>query len=65
MSKDKAMDLLQIEFICPHCNKHLAWALPSAEISCPVCGTWVNNETRKKILDIYLPVNSEQMVLFK
>lgn len=65
MSKNKAADLLQVEFICPHCNEHLAWALPSAQINCPVCGTWVNNENRKKVLEIYLPVDSEQMVLFK
>ncbi len=63
MKKEKR-EPLQVEFICPACGKHLAWALPASVISCP-CGQWVTNKNRKKAdSEIFLPVNSEQTVLF-
>lgn len=62
--KKKEQGPLQVEFICPNCGRHLAWALPTAAISCP-CGQWVTNENRaKKKEEIFLPVDSEQTVLF-
>ncbi len=62
--KDKNKTLLQVEFICPICGRHLAWALPNAVISCP-CGQWVDDDNRsKQSSEVYLPVNSEQTVLF-
>lgn len=55
---------LQVEFICPACGRHLAWALPTSAISCP-CGQWVTNANRKRAEgEVFLPVNSEQTVLF-
>ena len=62
--KNKKQDPLQVEFICPACGRHLAWALPTAAISCP-CGEWVTNENRKKAKEeVFLPIDSEQTVLF-
>ena len=61
--KNRKQGPLQVEFICPACGRHLAWALPTA-ISCP-CGEWVTNENRKKAKEeIFLPIDSEQTVLF-
>ena len=63
--KRKAEQLLQVEFICPACGKHLAWALPTAAISCPYCGMWVTDKNRHNPQgEVYLPVDSEQTVLF-
>ena len=42
-------ELLQAEFICPTCGRHLAWALLSSSINCPDCGTWVNKITYNKL----------------
>ena len=48
---------MQVEFICPQCGTHLAWALPDMEMSCPKCGNWVTYENRKKPkLDLLLPM---------
>lgn len=65
MSKRKPQGPLQVLFICPRCGKKLAWALPSASISCPYCGTWVTDENRNKKDEIFLPIDSDQLVLFK
>ena len=63
--KKKEQVPLQVEFICPGCGKHLAWALPTAAISCPRCGMWVTSKNRKRPeIEVYLPVDSEQTVLF-
>lgn len=58
---------LQVEFICPKCNRSLAWALPTASMLCPSCGRWVTDANRKHLLpvDIYMPLDSDQLVLFK
>lgn len=62
--KKKEQVPLQVEFICPGCGKHLAWALPAA-ISCPQCGMWVTSKNRKRPpVEVFLPVDSEQTVLF-
>jgi len=55
---------LQIEFVCPGCGKHLAWALPDAIIGCPVCGKWVTKKNRKIQNEVFLPIDSNQLVLF-
>ncbi len=62
--RKKQNGIMQVEFICPKCGKHLAWAVSSAEMNCPQCGTWVNDANRKKGNIIYLPSDSDQMVLF-
>ena len=63
--KKREQGPLQVEFICPGCGKHLAWALPTAQISCPQCGTWVTCKNRKRPqVEVFLPVDSEQNVLF-
>lgn len=63
--KNKETGPLQVEYICPRCGKHLAWALPTAAISCPQCGIWVTDKNRKHPeVEIFLPVDSEQTVLF-
>lgn len=64
MKKHKQGAPLQVEFICPGCGKHLAWAQPGAMLSCPECGKWVNDANRKKEYNVYLPSDSEQTVLF-
>ena len=62
--KQKKQEPLQVEFICPACGRHLAWALPTAAISCP-CGEWVTDENRRhKEAEVFLPIDSEQTVLF-
>ena len=56
---------MQVEFICPGCGTHLAWALPDMEMNCPKCGKWVTNENRKKQkLDLLLPTDDDQLTLF-
>ena len=63
--KKKEQGPLQVVFICPNCGKHLAWALPTAAISCPSCGLCVTNKNRKRpSVEVFLPVDSEQTVLF-
>lgn len=63
--KKKEQGPLQVVFICPNCGKYLAWALPTAAISCPSCGLWVTNKNRKRpSVEVFLPVDSEQTVLF-
>ena len=63
--KKKEQGPLQVVFICPNCGKHLAWALPTAAISGPRCGLWVTNKNRKRpSVEVFLPVDSEQTVLF-
>lgn len=66
MPRKHIIGALQVEFVCPKCKKRLAWAIPSASINCPKCGTWVTNENRLvDKAEMYLPVDSEQFVLFK
>ena len=62
--KQHSSGLLQVEFVCPKCCKKLAWALPSSEMNCPICGTWVTAENRKVENTLYLPLDDDQMVLF-
>ncbi len=64
MKKRRQETLLQVEFICPGCGRHLAWALPGAVLKCPGCGKWVSNANRKQEYSVYLPSDSEQTVLF-
>ena len=65
MAKKKQIGPVQAKFICPECGKFLAWALVSAEMSCPYCGAWVTDANRKKDYEVYWPVDSDQLVLFK
>lgn len=66
MARKHAVGPLQVQFICPKCKRALVWAVPTVSISCPKCGTWVNDKNRLVDLgEIYLPVDSEQLVLFK
>lgn len=59
-------ELLQAEFICPTCGRHLAWALLFSSINCPDCGTWVNNKNRVKPQgEVFLTADDEQVVLFE
>lgn len=56
---------MQVEFTCPRCGTHLAWALPNMELNCPKCGNWVTNQNRKKPdLDLMLPTDDDQLTLF-
>lgn len=64
MKKRKSQGPLQVLFICPRYGKKLAWALPSVGISCPDCGNWVTDENRIKDGEIFLPIDSDQTVLF-
>lgn len=63
--KKKNTGALQVNFVCPKCGTQLAWALPTAVMSCPKCGKWVTDANRKKEGDVFLPDDSDQMVLFK
>ena len=51
-------------YVCPKCGKHLAWALPTTIIKCPECGKWVNSKNRKIASEVFLPIDSNQLVLF-
>lgn len=65
MKKKLSTAPLQVEYICPKCGKHLAWALPIVSMSCPQCGKWVTNENRAKAAtEVYIPMDSDQVVLF-
>ena len=54
----------KIEFVCPKCGKHLAWAMPSALIQCPECRKWVSQKNTKVESRVFLPFDSDQLVLF-
>lgn len=62
--RKKEQGPLQVEYICPKCGRHLAWALPTAMMSCPACGKWVTASNRKREHEVFLPVDSDQTVLF-
>ena len=63
--KGKRSEIMQVEFICPKCKNHLAWAQKSASMSCPKCGTWVNEKNRlSPPTEILMPIDSDQLVLF-
>ncbi len=64
MKRKKNNGPLQVEYICPRCGRHLAWALPGAAMNCPQCGTWVTEANRRKENQVFLPADSEQTVLF-
>lgn len=61
----QALSPLMVQFVCPKCGTQLAWALPTAVISCPKCGKWVTDDNRQKGCDVYLPIDGDQTVLFK
>ncbi|MEG0798614.1 MAG: hypothetical protein RSC56_06545 [Acidaminococcaceae bacterium] len=64
--KARAAAKLQIEFVCPKCGRHLAWALPSVMMSCPACGKWITQKNTKTATEgVYLPLDSNQLVLFR
>ena len=55
----------QVEFICPKCGTHLAWAAPSAEMSCPNCGKWVTGKNRRRRdIDLNLSPEDGQLSFF-
>lgn len=65
MQKRKESEIMQVEFVCPKCDRHLAWAVRTATMSCPKCGKWVTDKNRKPIsANVMLPVDSDQLVLF-
>ena len=65
MEKRKASGIMQVEFICPKCGKHLAWAVRTASMSCPGCGKWVTDKNRKQTpADALMPIDSDHLVLF-
>ncbi|HIU64157.1 MAG TPA: hypothetical protein IAB06_03840 [Candidatus Avacidaminococcus intestinavium] len=55
----------KIEFVCPKCGKSLAWAMPNTLIQCPYCQKWVNQKNTKVETKVFLPLDSNQLVLFK
>lgn len=61
---DKEEQVLQREFICPECGKSLAWTMVTASVYCPGCDLWVNQENSLGSNQAYLPIDSEQTVLF-
>ena len=66
MRKKLSTAPLQVEYICPKCGKHLAWALPMVSMSCPHCGKWVTGNNRAKPEnEVYIPLDSDQVVLFQ
>lgn len=65
MAGKRKQSTLRAKFICPECGRFLAWAPVSAGMSCPYCGTWVTEATRKRDYEAYWPVDSNQLVLFK
>ena len=55
----------QVEFICPKCGTHLAWAYPSAEMVCPRCGKWVTGKNRAHPeVDLHLSPGDGRLSLF-
>ena len=62
---DKEEQVLQREFICPECGKSLAWTMVTASVYCPGCDLWVNQENSLGSNQAYLPIDSEQTVLFQ
>ena len=65
MSARGKKQLLQAKFICPECGNFLAWALVSAEMSCPYCGAWVTETNRERDYEVYWPADDDQLVLFR
>ena len=61
--KQKESSIMQVEFICPKCQKHLAWAVRTASMSCPQCGKWVTDKNRLHAeADALMPVDSDQLI---
>lgn len=55
----------QVEFICPKCGLHLAWAYPGTEMVCPRCGRWVTEKNRERAqIDLHLSPQDGQLSLF-
>ncbi len=53
-----------IQFICPACKEHIAWALPKATVICPLCARKVNAKSMKTLNPATLSSKSEQLSLF-
>lgn len=58
-------DVQQVEYICPKCGLHLAWAVPGTEMVCPKCGKWVTGKNRAHPeVDLQLSPGDGQLSLF-
>jgi hypothetical protein len=55
---------LMIQFICPKCNKELAWAYEYASVYCRVCDRWIRAGQLKRTNPAKVDPDQDQMVLF-
>ncbi|MDR3348070.1 MAG: hypothetical protein LBO03_00565 [Acidaminococcales bacterium] len=53
-----------MQFICPKCGRHVAWALPRAKVSCGFCGAKIEQKNIKTPNPARLPLDSDQLVMF-
>ncbi len=54
-----------IEFVCPHCHRHLIWTLINSEVYCSKCKKWIkfSNIANLNPARINIINDCEQMVL--
>lgn len=55
---------LMIQFICPKCNRDLAWAYENASVYCRACDRWVRAGELKRINPAKIDPDQDQLILF-
>ena len=55
---------LMIQFICPKCNRDLAWAYENSDVYCRVCDRWVRAVDLKRTNPAKIDPDQNQLILF-
>ncbi len=55
---------LMIQFICPKCNRELAWAYEYASVYCRVCDRWIRAGQLKRTNPAKIDPDQDQLILF-
>lgn len=55
---------LMIQFICPKCNRELAWAYEYASVYCRVCDRWIRAGQLKRTNPARIDPDKAQLILF-
>jgi hypothetical protein len=61
---DFAAKKLMIQFICPKCNRELAWAYEYASVYCRVCDRWIRAGQLKRTNPAKIDPEQDQLILF-
>jgi len=55
---------LMVQFVCPKCNRDLAWAYEYASVYCRVCDRWIRVGEIKRINPAKINPEQDQLLLF-